>query len=75
MDTEGCKIQRYKGLGEMNGDQLWETTMNPENRKLIKVTIEDAEEANYWLSVLMGDNSEEKKEFIQEGMGNNDDGE
>lgn len=65
-DTEGASIQRYKGLGEMNADQIWDTTMNPEVRKLIQITIEDAEEAEDALSLCMGDNVEARKEFISE---------
>ena len=65
---KGFRLQRYKGLGEMNADQLWETTMNPETRTLIQISIDDAMTAERRVSVLMGDKADVRRDWIEENV-------
>ena len=62
---QGASVQRYKGLGEMNAEQLWDTTMNPEYRTLRKIVVENQKRADETFSILMGDDVPPRREFIE----------
>jgi DNA gyrase subunit B len=65
LNSKSITVQRFKGLGEMNADQLWETTMNPETRTLLRAEVEDVAEADAIFTMLMGERVEPRKDFIK----------